>query len=270
MPDILSLFLSSSPLVLATIASFATLFGAAMAMRYRELSHHGLSLILATAAGAMLLMAAMQIITVLGQSKQPAPVLPATITLYLLLGVALYIVTEFAVNRSQAHANPLVPPNHHDLRSQSGLSVPRYTWLLLVALSLHNFPEGMLTVLAAEVDPHKAWPTALAIALHNIPEGVLLVTPLLAAKVRSHTARFYVVLATLAEVFGAVCASAILGHLSAAVLNAVLLVVAGFMAAIALDELWPHAKALSSTRQATTGLVSGFMVLFVQLAPNWL
>lgn len=46
------------------------------------------------------------------------------------------------------------------------------------AVSLHNFPEGLATFIAAARDPSVGAPIALAIAVHNIPEGICVAVPI--------------------------------------------------------------------------------------------
>ncbi|MFI3260087.1 MAG: ZIP family metal transporter, partial [bacterium] len=40
-----------------------------------------------------------------------------------------------------------------------------------VAISIHNFPEGLATFMATLEDPSLGIAIAFAIAIHNIPEG---------------------------------------------------------------------------------------------------
>ena len=46
-----------------------------------------------------------------------------------------------------------------------------------LVLAIHNFPEGMVTFLAALKDVNIAIPIAIAIAIHNIPEGISVSVP---------------------------------------------------------------------------------------------
>lgn len=47
-----------------------------------------------------------------------------------------------------------------------------------LVLAIHNFPEGMVTFLAALKDINIAIPIACAIAIHNIPEGISVSVPI--------------------------------------------------------------------------------------------
>ena len=49
--------------------------------------------------------------------------------------------------------------------------------ILALAIGLHNFPEGMVTFVAALSSPSLGGALAIAIALHNIPEGMCVSMP---------------------------------------------------------------------------------------------
>ena len=47
-----------------------------------------------------------------------------------------------------------------------------------IAIAIHNFPEGMITFLAAMYDPALGIAIAIAIIIHNIPEGIAMAAPI--------------------------------------------------------------------------------------------
>jgi zinc transporter, ZIP family len=65
-----------------------------------------------------------------------------------------------------------VPPagDHQGLR--------RMGLFTAITITLHNFPEGIATFLAALEDPTTGIAIAAAVALHNIPEGVSVSVPI--------------------------------------------------------------------------------------------
>lgn len=80
----------------------------------------------------------------------------------------------------------LLPHLHVDARQPEGLhSSWRRTTLLVLAVTLHNIPEGMAVgaayagcVAAGAAAPAAAFTLALAIAIQNVPEGAIVALPL--------------------------------------------------------------------------------------------
>lgn len=80
----------------------------------------------------------------------------------------------------------LLPHLHVDARQPEGLhSSWRRTTLLVLAVTLHNIPEGMAVgaayagcVAAGAATPAAAFTLALAIAIQNVPEGAIVALPL--------------------------------------------------------------------------------------------
>lgn len=45
--------------------------------------------------------------------------------------------------------------------------------LTAIAITIHNFPEGIATFISALEDPQIGISVAFAVAIHNIPEGIV-------------------------------------------------------------------------------------------------
>ena len=75
--------------------------------------------------------------------------------------------------------------------------------LMALVLAIHNFPEGMVTFLAALKDVNIAIPIAVAIAIHNIPEGIAVSVPIYYATGNRKRAFWLSLLSGLSEPFGA-------------------------------------------------------------------
>jgi zinc transporter, ZIP family len=60
-------------------------------------------------------------------------------------------------------------------------------WLFIIAITLHNFPEGMAVGVGfATGDLGKALPLAIGIGLQNIPKGLAVAAAMLAINYASH------------------------------------------------------------------------------------
>lgn len=74
----------------------------------------------------------------------------------------------------------------------------------MIAITLHNIPEGIITFMVSGVDINLGIKLALAISLHNIPEGISIAVPLYYATRKKLKTFLIVLLAGLSEIFGAI------------------------------------------------------------------
>lgn len=142
-----------------------------------------------------------------------------------------------------------------------------------LAITIHNFPEGLATFLSALKDPHLGVAIAIAVALHNIPEGISVSVPIFYATGNRRKAFIYSLLSGLAEPFGAVIAffglRLLLGDTSGVIpshiMGIMFSVVAGIMVYISLDELLPTSRAYGKGHDSLLGLIAGMLVMAVSM-----
>lgn len=139
-----------------------------------------------------------------------------------------------------------------------------------LAIAIHNFPEGLVTFLAALQDPGLGVVIAVAVALHNIPEGISVSVPIFYATGKRSKAFTYSLLSGMAEPVGALMAYGALrlvagGEFSPAVTGALFAMVAGIMVYISLDELLPTSRAYGKGHDSLIGLVAGMAVMALSL-----
>jgi len=135
-----------------------------------------------------------------------------------------------------------------------------------LAISIHNFPEGLATFIAALSDPKLGIPIAVAIAIHNIPEGISVSVPIYYATGNKKKAFIYSFLSGLAEPAGALIGFFILRtFINDMVFGFVFAMVAGIMVFISLDELLPAAKEYGEHHLSIYGLFAGMAVMAVSL-----
>lgn len=138
--------------------------------------------------------------------------------------------------------------------------------VVAIAISIHNFPEGFATFIAALHDPKIAIPVAVAIAIHNIPEGISVSVPIYHATNNRKKAFFYSFLSGLSEPVGALLGYLIFRpFLNDAVFGFLFASVAGIMVFISLDELLPAAREYGENHLAIYGLISGMVVMAISL-----
>lgn len=138
--------------------------------------------------------------------------------------------------------------------------------LTLVAITIHNFPEGIATFIAAASDPELGIAIAIAIALHNIPEGIAVAIPVYEATKNRKKAFLMALVSGLAEPIGALVALAILlPILTPTVFGIIFASVAGIMVFISFDELLPASHEYGKHHISILGVVMGMVIMAVSL-----
>ena len=144
--------------------------------------------------------------------------------------------------------------------------IKRVGLLTAVAITLHNFPEGLATFFSMLDSPGIGAPLAAAIAIHNIPEGIAIAVPVYFATRNKWYAVGASLISGLAEPLGALIGYALQApYLSQTVFGIVFGMSAGVMVFLALDELLPAAKRYAQGHETVYGLVSGMAVLAISL-----
>ncbi len=134
------------------------------------------------------------------------------------------------------------------------------------AIGLHNFPEGLVTFMAAMYDPALGITIAVAIAIHNIPEGVAIAVPIYYATGSRKKALAWSVLAGLTEPLGALIGFFLLrAFISDSMFGFTFALVAGIMVYISLDELLPTAEKYGEHHVAIIGVFSGMIIMALSL-----
>lgn len=138
--------------------------------------------------------------------------------------------------------------------------------LTALVITIHNFPEGIATLVSALKSPSLGIAIAFAIAIHNIPEGIAVSIPVYCATGSRKKAFFISLFSGFAEPLGAIIGYFLLvQYLNDVLLGIVFAAVAGIMVFISLDELLPTAREYGEHHLAMYGLVAGMFVMAVSL-----
>jgi len=133
-----------------------------------------------------------------------------------------------------------------------------------IAVTIHNFPEGIAAFISGVRDPLFGLSITLAIAIHNIPEGISIAMPVYYATGNRAKAFWLSLLSGFSEPAGAVLAMLILGPLiNDTLFGMVLAAVAGVMIYISMDELLPTAREYGEHYLSLLGFVLGMGVMAV-------
>lgn len=135
------------------------------------------------------------------------------------------------------------------LKPQEEISAKDRTHLLFVsiitavALSVHNFPEGLATYTAAVDDQNMGIALGVAMIIHNIPEGMAVAIPTFFATKSKKIACIVTAISGSAQPIGAFFGWLILKDgVSHFVFGMMFGLVAGIMTFITLEELLPNAN----------------------------
>ena len=111
----------------------------------------------------------------------------------------------------------------------------------LIAIIMHNIPEGMATFIASNTDIKLGITLTIAIALHNIPEGITIALPIFYSTKSRKRALLYTTIAGLSEFFGALITCIFLkDYITYKFMGYLLAVIAGIMIQISFYELLPE------------------------------
>jgi ZIP family zinc transporter len=245
----------------ALYASFAaglgTSVGALAIYTSRSLSTTTENVLLSAAAGVMLAAAFFALL-------QPAVELAAVQFGGPVPGV-LAVIAGLMAGGFGLHALHNRIPHEHFHTGREGPSVEHLTriWLFVIAISLHNFPEGMAVGVGfAQGDVSAGLPLAVGIGLQNIPEGLAVAVSLASAGYTRTQAFGVASLTGLVEpVGGALGGSAV--WLAEALLAPVMALAAGAMIFIISDEIIPETHRSGLQHVATLSLMGGFALMMV-------
>lgn len=140
--------------------------------------------------------------------------------------------------------------------------------LLVLAVTLHNIPEGMAVGLACAMavtgggSAAAALALALGIGLQNFPEGAAVSLPLKQDGFSNSKAFVYGSLSGLVEPIGGVIAVLIAGGI-APLMPWFLSFAAGAMMYVVVEELIPEANAGKHSNAGTLGAMIGFVIMMI-------
>ncbi len=155
-----------------------------------------------------------------------------------------------------------LPHEHFNLGPEGpDASHIRRIWLFIIAITLHNFPEGMAVGVGfAGGDVNNGYILATGIGIQNIPEGLAVAFSLLAIDY-SRTRAFAIALLTgLAEPVGGVF-GATLVWLAEPIMPWTLGFAAGAMLFIISNEIIPETHRSNAKTMATFSLLIGFVIM---------
>lgn len=233
----------------------ATALGATAAMVLRDISSRTQDTLLGFAAGMMLAASSFSLILPGIEAAQDITGNPMWAACVVVLGLGLGVALMIGLDR--------FVPHEHSKSGRRGPQTERFNrvWLFVLAITLHNLPEGMaIGVSFANGDLRVGMPLTTAIAIQDIPEGLAVALALRVTGVSAVRAALIAIGSGLMEPLGAVVG---LGVSSGFALGypIALGLAAGAMIFVVSHEVIPETHRNGHETPATLGLMLGFAVM---------
>ena len=136
----------------------------------------------------------------------------------------------------------------------------------MIAIVIHNVPEGIVTFLTSTNNMKLGISLAIAIALHNIPEGISISLPIYYGTGSKFKAFYYTFISGISEFFGAVIASMCLKRINTDFFMAFLYAfTSGIMFYISLFELLPASFKYKKGLLSVFSFIFGIIFIYISI-----
>ncbi|MEW5819496.1 MAG: zinc transporter ZupT [Cyanobacteriota bacterium] len=258
-------------IILALLAGLSTGLGGILSFFVKKNNMNALSIGLGFSAGVMIYISFVEILKKSGDSLclylgESSGELVNLVAFFIGIGIAALIdhLIPDHVDPDMLKESSITDKEKKQIFSKEKLA--RTGVFTALAISLHNFPEGLATFMSALNDPALGISIAIAIAIHNIPEGIAVSLPIYYSTGSKKTALKYAFLSGLAEPAGAIIGYFLFAWLfNDLAFGLIFSAVAGIMIYISLDELLPMAREYGSGHLEILGVVLGMMIISVSL-----
>ena len=165
----------------------------------------------------------------------------------------------------------IIPHLHLNNDKPEGIKAKlKKTTMLVLAVTLHNIPEGMavgVTFAGAligntGITMAGAFALAIGIAIQNFPEGAIISMPLRAEGTTKARAFLYGTLSGIVEPIGAII-TILLTRTVVPILPYFLSFAAGAMIYVVVEELIPESQAGEHSNIGTVGVAIGFVIMMI-------
>ena len=134
----------------------------------------------------------------------------------------------------------------------------------MLAIIVHNIPEGIATFMATNVNVMLGISLTIAIALHNIPEGISISIPIYYATNSKFKAIFYTFISAISEPFGALITYLFLSnYINDRIMGFLFGIIAGIMIHISMYELLPTSKKYNNHKLTYLFFILGVVLMLI-------
>ena len=195
---------------------------------------------------------------------------------YLLLSVSFFcgiiimaLMDRFIPSDGEISVNmPELIPQQDHISQLDKKELKRTGISTTIAVTIHNFPEGLITFMAALYNPTLGVAVALAIIIHNIPEGIATAAPIYYATGSKTKALFTAIVSGLTEPLGALIAWLFLRNVISnndMLFGIIFAAIAGIMVFVAIHQLLPTAQRYGKHHLVMKWLFAGMAVMAISL-----
>ncbi|MDR2729227.1 MAG: ZIP family metal transporter [Chitinispirillales bacterium] len=190
-----------------------------------------------------------------------------TVTVYgLILGVIIIMILNRIVDKT-THTTGDDPKIHHTYAElyhekqviKNPSRMLRAGVLILIALALHNIPEGIAIGAGGSYDFELGALLTIVIALHNIPEGMAIAAPLLAGGITRWKVICLTALAGATTILGGFL-GILIGNLSDFAVAMSLSTAGGAMLYVVFGEIIPQSVVMTKNRTAAIVTLFGIII----------
>ena len=239
-------------LLASALAGLATGVGALPALFFRNVSDRLMNSMLGGAAGVMLAATSFSLIV---------PGIEAGDALWPGYGVYAMMAGMLFGAIFLDRMDHWLPHEHFVQGHEGPQSKLRKIWLFIIAITIHNFPEGLAVGVGfGGGDVGGGTTLAIGIGLQNMPEGLAVALPLLGLGYSRWKAIGIATLTGLVEPVGGLLGVGAVTMFSP-VLPFGLAFAAGAMLFVISDEIIPETHSKGKSRIATFGVMVGFIVM---------
>ena len=245
-----------------TIPFLGTTFGAAMVFFMKNKMNGKVEkLLLGFASGVMIAASIWSLINPsIDMAKEQGKIAWIPAAIGFLLGVLFLLILD-----------SIVPHLHLKTDKPEGIkSKLKRTTMLVLAVTLHNIPEGMAVgvVLAGglmgneSISMAGAFALAIGIAIQNFPEGAIISMPLKSEGMSKGKSFLYGTLSGIVEPIAAII-TILLASFVVPILPYLLSFAAGAMIYVVVEELIPESQAGDHSNIGTIGVAVGFVIMMI-------
>ena len=244
------------------IPFLGTVLGSAMVFFMKDKINPKLQKILSGFASGVMIAASIWslIIPSINMAEEQGDIswLPASIGF--LVGVAFLLILD-----------SIIPHLHIETKKPEGIkSKLKNATMMVLAVTLHNIPEGMTVgvvyagLLAQNTNITLAGALALSIgmAIQNFPEGAIISMPLKSEGMSKTKSFLYGALSGIVEPLGAII-TILLTSIVTPILPYLLAFAAGAMIYVVVDELIPETETGEHSNIGTIGVAIGFVIMMI-------
>lgn len=233
---------------ITTLAGLSTMIGSILIFIFKK-NNRILISSLAFAAGVMLCVSLTDLIPeAIHLFKQTFFTIPSI--LFCLIGISSGVLISMFLDKT-------LPSIENNRLYKVGI-------ISMLAIIMHNIPEGIATFLTTSENTKLGLSLAIAITLHNIPEGISISVPIYYATKNKKKALLYTFISGISEPFGALLAYVFLSNIvNDLFMGFLYAIIAGIMIQISIYELLPTSLSYKDKKRTILFFIIGALFMYI-------